>query len=53
MKKVIWKIVWKIICKWEKVAIENSLDEQVEECEAIQRNLHLYKNAMREKGLWN
>lgn len=52
MKLLIWKLVWKIICKWEKVAIDNGLVEQMNQCIEIQNRLHKYKNAMREKGLW-
>ena len=53
MKLLIWKLVWKIICKWERIAEENGLEEQVEDCCFIQRKLCDYKIAMREKGLWN
>lgn len=53
MKNLIWKIVWKVICKWEKVAFENGLDEQQEQCEEIQLYLQKYKKAMKEKGIWN
>lgn len=52
MKMFIWKLVWKIVCKWERVAEENGLEDQAEDCCEIQRYLHSYKNAMRKKGLW-
>lgn len=52
MKIYIWKLVWRIICKWEKEAEKNGLEDQVEDCFFIQLKLCDYKNAMRKKGLW-
>lgn len=52
MKKLIWKLVWKVICKWEKVAENNGLQEQVDECTDIKVDLIHFKNAMKQNGLW-
>lgn len=52
MKKLIWKLVWKVICKWEKVAENNDLQEQVVECNNIKADLIHFKNTMKQNGLW-